>query len=255
MKNSPLTEHMRLNRFISQAGVCARRAADALIQAGYITVNGQRVSTLGYQVTPEDVIKYRDQVLSIKQHSYILLNKPKDYITTTKDPQGRKTVLSLVKNAASVPLNPVGRLDRNTTGLLLLTNDGTLAHQLSHPTSQITKLYDVVLNKPLSAVDFEKIQAGVLLEDRTASVDQLAVVSQDRRNIGLAMHMGRNRVVRRIFEHLNYEVMRLDRVMYACLTKKNLPRGKWRVLTSQEVHQLKKLSALPASYANTLRVQ
>lgn len=235
MKQESLSQGIRLNKFISHAGVCARRAADMLIQAGHITVNGQKVNTLGYKVTPQDVVRYRDQVLTADKHIYILLNKPKDYITTTKDPKERKTVLQLIKNACEERVYPVGRLDRNTTGLLLFTNDGALATKLAHPASKLEKLYHVVLNKPLSEVDYEKIKAGVVLEDGIAHVDQLEIVEEDRRSIGLAIHMGRNRVIRRIFEQLHYEVVKLDRVMYAHLTKKDLPRGKWRLLTQQEV--------------------
>ena len=235
MKQESLSQDIRLNKFISHAGVCARRAADTLIQAGHITVNGQKVNTLGHKVTPQDVVRYRDQVLTADKHIYILLNKPKDYITTTKDPKERKTVLQLIKNACEERVYPVGRLDRNTTGLLLFTNDGALATKLAHPASKLEKLYHVVLNKPLSEVDYEKIKGGVVLEDGIAHVDQLEIVEADRRSIGLAIHMGRNRVIRRIFEQLHYEVVKLDRVMYAHLTKKDLPRGKWRLLTQQEV--------------------
>jgi 23S rRNA pseudouridine2605 synthase len=199
------------------------------------------VSTLGYKITPQDVVKYRDHVLKIDKHVYILLNKPKDYITTTEDPKGRKTVLQLVKNACQERVYPVGRLDRNTTGLLLLTNDGALAKQLAHPTSNIKKLYHVVLNKPISKADFEKIKAGVVLEDGVVDIDQLELVAQDRKSIGLEIHIGRNRIVRRLFEHLHYEVVKLDRVMYAHLTKKDLPRGQWRLLTQQEVRRLSHL--------------
>jgi 23S rRNA pseudouridine2605 synthase len=234
-------QSIRLNKFISHAGVCARRAADALIQAGHITVNGKKVNTLGYKVTPQDVVKYRDHVLKEDKHIYILLNKPKDYITTTQDPKARKTVLQLVKNACHERVYPVGRLDRNTTGLLLLTNDGALAKKLAHPSSNLAKLYHVMLNKPLSQEDYEKIKVGVLLEDGIAHVDQLEIVEQDRQSIGLEIHMGRNRVVRRIFEHLHYDVVKLDRVKYAHLTKKDLPRGKWRLLTQQEVNYLNRL--------------
>lgn len=240
-KQKELSQSIRLNKFISHAGVCARRAADILIQAGHITVNDQKVNTLGYQVTPEDVVKYRNQVLKADKCTYILLNKPKDYITTAKDPQERKTVLQLIKNACQERVYPVGRLDRYTTGLLLLTNDGALAKKLAHPASNIQKLYHVVLNKPLSKADFEKIKTGVVLEDGVAHVDQLEIVEQDRRSIGLAIHMGRNRVIRRIFEQLHYEVVKLDRVMYAHLTKKDLPRGKWRLLTQQEIHRFNHL--------------
>ena len=232
---------IRLNKLISNAGVCARRAADTLIQTGQITVNGKLVTTLGYKVLPQDVVKYQGQVLQASKPTYVLLNKPKDYITTNQDPQGRKTVLQLVKNACSERIYPVGRLDRSTTGLLLLTNDGELAKKLAHPAGNVKKLYHVVLDKPLSKADFEQIKAGVELEDGVAQVDKLELVTQDSKNIGLEIHMGRNRVIRRIFAQLHYEVIKLDRVMYAHLTKKNLPRGKWRMLTTKEVKQLKYL--------------
>ena len=238
MEPEKLSKSIRLNQFISHAGVCARRAADMLIRAGHITVNGQKVNTLGYKVNPQDVVKYRDQLLKTDKHIYILLNKPKNYITTTEDPKGRKTVLQLIKNTCQERVYPVGRLDRNTTGLLLLTNDGVLAKHLAHPASNIQKLYHVVLNKPISKADFEKVKAGVALEDGVVHVDQLEIVEQDCRNVGLAIHMGRNRVIRRLFEKLNYEVVKLDRVMYAHLTKKDLPRGRWRMLTQQEVNRL-----------------
>ncbi|MEM9416887.1 MAG: pseudouridine synthase [Bacteroidota bacterium] len=235
------SKSIRLNKLISNAGVCARRAADALIQAGKITVNGQIVTTLGYQVAPHDVVQYQGQTLKTSKPVYVLLNKPKDYITTMQDPQGRKTVLQLVKNACPERIYPVGRLDRYTTGLLLLTNDGDLAKKLAHPTSNVKKLYHVLLNRPLSDADFDQIKAGVVLEDGVAQVDKLEIVEQDRTSIGLEIHMGRNRVVRRIFEHLGYKVVKLDRVLYGHLTKKDLARGKWRMLTDREVRQLKHL--------------
>ncbi len=241
MEQETLSQSIRLNKFISHAGICARRAADVLIKAGHITVNGQKVTTLGYKISPQDVVKYRNQVLKTHKCIYILLNKPKDYITTTKDPEGRKTVLQLIKNACQERVYPVGRLDRNTTGLLLFTNDGALAKHLAHPTSNIKKLYHVVLDKPMSKADFEKVKAGVVLEDGVVYVDQLEIVTQDRRSIGLEIHMGRNRVIRRLFEHLHYEVVKLDRVMYAHLTKKDLPRGQWRLLTQQEVRRFNHL--------------
>lgn len=242
MKQAISSQNIRLNKFISHAGVCARRAADTLIKAGHITVNGQKVHTLGYKVTPQDVVKYRDQVLKADKYVYILLNKPKDYITTTKDTKDRKTVLHLIKNACQERLYPVGRLDRNTTGLLLLTNDGLLANKLAHPTSNIQKLYHVVLNRPLSEADCERIKTGIILEDGLAHVDQLEVAESDRRSMGLVIHMGRNRVIRRIFEQLHYEVVKLDRVIYAHLTKKNLSRGSWRFLTPQEISRLRYLA-------------
>jgi 23S rRNA pseudouridine2605 synthase len=235
VEREALPEYIRLNKFISNAGVCARRAADILIQAGHVTVNGKKVNTVGYKVTPQDVVHYRNRALKIEKHVYILLNKPKNYITTTKDERGRRTVLQLVQHACQERVYPVGRLDYNTTGLLLLTNDGAFSKKLAHPASNIKKLYHVVLNKPISPVDFEKIKKGIVLEDGVAHVDQLEIVGQDRSSIGLEIHMGRNRVIRRIFECLQYEVVKLDRVMYAHLTKKDLPRGKWRFLTQQEV--------------------
>jgi len=239
------SRRIRLNKVISHAGICARRAADALIQAGHITVNGQKMTTLGYQVAPHDVVKYRGQVLKATDFTYILLNKPKDYISTVEDPQGRKTVLQLVQKASVGRIYPVGRLDRNTTGLLLLTNDGALASRLCHPASQVQKLYHVVLDKPLHPHDLEKIRAGVVLEDGLVRVDKLESTAHDPRSLGLAIHMGRNRVIRRLFEHLDYQVVQLDRVMYAHLTKKDLPRGRWRRLTTQEVRQLKALALQP----------
>ncbi|MCU0318391.1 MAG: rRNA pseudouridine synthase [Amoebophilaceae bacterium] len=235
MERETPSKQIRLNKFISHAGVCARRAADILIQSGHITVNGRKVNTLGYKVTPQDVVHYRNQVLKTEKHVYILLNKPKNYITTTKDEKGRRTVLQLVQHACQERVYPVGRLDCDTTGLLLFTNDGALSKKLTHPSSNIKKLYHVVLDKPISQADCEKIRRGIVLEDGVAYVDQLEIVGQDRSSIGLEIHMGRNRIIRRIFEHLHYGVIKLDRVMYAHLTKKDLPRGKWRLLTQQEV--------------------
>ena len=232
------SKRIRLNKLISNAGVCVRRVADTLIQTGQITVNGKLITTLGYKVTPQDVVKYRGQVLQARKPVYILLNKPKDYITTNQDPQGRKTVGQLVKHACPERIYPIGRLDRNTTGLLLMTNDGALAKKLAHPASNVKKLYHVVLDKPLSEADCAQVKAGVALEDGIAQVDKLEVAEQDRRSIGLEIHIGRNRMIRRIFEQLDYEVAKLDRVMYAHLTKKDLPRGKWRFLTQREVQCL-----------------
>lgn len=239
------TRLVRLNKLISNAGICARRAADKLIQTGQITVNDKPVTILGYKVSPQDVVKYRGQTLPDSQRVYILLNKPKDYITTSQDPQGRKTVLQLVESACSERIYPVGRLDRNTTGLLLLTNDGALAEKLSHPASNVKKLYYVVLDKPLSEADYKQIEAGVLLEDGLATIDKLAIAEQDRKSIGLEIHIGRNRIVRRIFEQLGYKVIKLDRVMYGHLTKKGLQRGKWRFLTQREVGLFNYLRSVP----------
>ena len=227
---------IRLNKFISHAGICARRAADALIQSGHISVNGQKVHTLGYKVTPHDIVTYHNQVIKPEKQIYILLNKPKDYITTTTDPRDRKTVLELIQPACDERVYPIGRLDRKTTGLLLLTNDGTLANKLTHPSHHIKKLYHVLLDKPLRMIDYEKIKAGVVLEDGVAHVDQLDILRDC--SIRMEIHMGRNRVIRRIFEQLGYTVVKLDRRMYACLGINGLARGKWRLLTDHEVKHL-----------------
>jgi 23S rRNA pseudouridine2605 synthase len=230
---------IRLNRYIANSGVCSRREADELIGLGEITVNGNVVTELGYKVGKDDVVKYGKKLLSPEKPVYILLNKPKDFITTTDDPQERKTVMSLVANACKERIYPVGRLDRNTTGLLLITNDGDLAKKLTHPSSKVKKLYQADLDKPLHSQDFDKILNGLKLEDGPVFVDALAYVSQDKSSIGIEIHEGRNRIVRRIFEHLGYDVVKLDRVMYAGLTKKDLPRGKWKFLSEKEVVQLK----------------
>ena len=235
----PSNGEIRLNKFISNAGICSRREADRLIQEGHITVNEQKVTQLGYRVPTDAAVKYRNKVLSPNRFVYVLLNKPKDCITTSQDPQGRRTVLQLTQNACSERIYPVGRLDRNTTGLLLLTNDGQLASKLAHPSSQTRKLYHVNLDKPITKADFNKIKQGIVLEDGVAHVDQISLVDQNSKSIGIEIHMGRNRIVRRIFEHLGYQVLQLDRVAYAHLTKKCLPRGHWRMLTQKEVHHLK----------------
>jgi 23S rRNA pseudouridine2605 synthase len=230
---------VRLNRYIANAGVCSRRDADVLIQSGEIKVNGNVVTEMGYQVKPGDVVKYGNRVLNREKMVYVLLNKPKDFITTTEDPEERRTVMDLVKEAADTRLFPVGRLDRNTTGLLLLTNDGELSEKLTHPSHNIKKIYEVHLDKPITEEDFNRVLEGVELEDGKAEVDELATVTPDRTVLGIELHLGRNRIVRRIFEHLGYEVIKLDRVMYAGLDKKDLPRGKWRYLSEKEVIRLK----------------
>ncbi|SFC73600.1 23S rRNA pseudouridine2605 synthase [Flexibacter flexilis DSM 6793] len=241
-KNEPdrsIEQGIRLNRYIANSGVCSRRDADKLIHDGLISVNGTVVTEMGFRVQPTDVVKYGKKKLSREKNVYVLLNKPKDFITTTDDPEERKTVMQLVASACEERIYPVGRLDRNTTGLLLLTNDGELADKLSHPSQKITKIYQVDLDKPLTEEDYEKIMAGLELEDGTAQVDELEILSPDRSILGIAIHIGRNRIVRRIFEHLGYDVVRLDRVMYAGLDKKNLSRGHWRYLTEKEVINLK----------------
>ncbi len=234
-------DEVRLNRFIANAGICSRRDADKLIEAGEIKVNNKVVTEMGYQVMPTDVVKYGNRRLNREKPAYVLLNKPKDFLTTTEDPQDRKTVMELVKNAGESRIYPVGRLDRNTTGLILLTNDGELADKLTHPSNEIEKIYQAELNKPLSDEDFEKIKEGLQLEDGEIKVDDLAKVTPDGYVIGVKIHSGKNRIVRRIFEHLGYEVTKLDRTTFAGLTKKDLPRGSWRYLTERELVKLKYL--------------
>ncbi|MBI3510363.1 MAG: pseudouridine synthase [Bacteroidetes bacterium] len=232
---------IRLNRFIANTGLCSRREADDLITAGVIKINGKIITELGTKVASGDVVHYGDQPLHRESLAYVLLNKPKDYITTTDDPQERKTVLHLVEGAGSERIYPVGRLDRQTTGLLLLTNDGDLATRLMHPRYGIRKIYHVSLDKNLRTEDFDAIVKGVELEDGFIKADELSFVGDgsDKKEIGLVLHSGRNRIVRRLFEHLGYIVLALDRVVYAGLTKKNLPRGRWRMLSQEEVGFLK----------------
>ena len=234
---------IRLNRFIANAGICSRRKADELIAAGVVSVNGEPVTELGFKVDPaKDTIRYNGEALKREKNVYVLLNKPKDYITTTDDPQERKTVMSLVEKASRERIYPVGRLDRNTTGLLLMTNDGDLAEKLSHPRNNITKLYQVELNKSLSQGDLNKIAFGIELEDGLIKPDQVSYVAGgSKKEVGIQIHSGKNRVVRRIFESLGYEVVKLDRVVYSHLTKKDLPRGRWRYLEEKEIIQLKHL--------------
>ena len=241
-ERKPPLELVRLNRFISNAGVCSRREADKLIESGKIKVNGKVVKELGTKVSKKDRVEYQGKRLSSERPVYVLLNKPKDFITTTKDPEGRKTVMQLVKTASSQRIYPVGRLDRKTTGLLLFTNDGELADKLTHPSYKAKKIYKVVLNKPISKEAFESIKSGVELEDGVVPVDDLALLTKDRKEVGIEVHVGWNRVIRRLFEKLGLEVIYLDRVVYAGLTKKDLPRGKWRYLTTAEIQRLKSRS-------------
>ncbi|TPE45594.1 pseudouridine synthase [Pontibacter mangrovi] len=230
---------IRLNRYIANAGVCSRREADVLIESGEIKVNGEVVTEMGYKVQPTDNVYYGKKLLSREKMVYVLLNKPKDFLTTTDDPEGRKTVMSLVANASKERIFPVGRLDRNTTGLLLFTNDGEVAQKLTHPSNNIKKIYQVELDKPITKADYVKVAEGVELEDGKAEVDDVAILGESNKFLGLEIHIGRNRIVRRIFEHLGYDVVSLDRVQYAGLTKKDVPRGEWRYLTEKEVIQLK----------------
>jgi 23S rRNA pseudouridine2605 synthase len=234
---------IRLNRYIANSGVCSRRKADELIIAGVVSVNGEVVTELGTRVDPsKDEIRYNGERLKREKMVYILLNKPKDYITTTEDPQERRTVMELVAKATRERIYPVGRLDRNTTGLLLLTNDGNLSEKLAHPRNNIRKIYHVELSKNLTQGDLNKIAFGLELEDGLIKPDEVTYVQgASKREIGIQIHSGKNRIVRRIFEHLGYEVVKLDRVIYANLTKKDLPRGRWRYLEEKEITQLKHL--------------
>lgn len=238
------TAEFPLNKYLAHCGVCARRKAVEHIQAGAVKVNKKVVLEPGYKVKKGDLVTFKGEVLEIQQKmEYLLLNKPKDCLTTTKDPRNRRTVMELVGNATGERVYPVGRLDRNTSGLLLLTNDGDLAQQLAHPSGRVKKVYHVTLDHPLTRNDFDHILSGVELEDGVMKVDALAFPDEeDHCQVGLEIHSGRNRIVRRLFEQLGYKVTQLDRVLYAGLTKKNLPRGKWRRLSEKEVRILKHLS-------------
>ncbi|NOT49667.1 MAG: rRNA pseudouridine synthase [Chitinophagaceae bacterium] len=235
---------MPLNKFIAHAGIAARRDAAEMVKKGLVKVNGQLITEPGHKVSAKDEVRVNGKKIFLaKNLVYILLNKPKDYITTTDDPQGRKTVIDLISKATGERIYPVGRLDRNTSGVLLLTNDGELAQKLTHPSNEVKKVYHVTLNRPLDKKDFDQILKGVTLEDGTASVDVLAYADiKDKTQIGVEIHSGRNRIVRRIFEHLKYDVKNLDRVTFAGLTKKNVERGKWRFLNEKEVRDLKHFS-------------
>jgi len=232
---------MRLNRFVAQSGICSRRDADALISAGRVQVNGKVITEMGFQVhTMRDKVQFDGKNIQPRSLVYILLNKPKNFITTTDDPEGRSTVLDLVKTATNERVYPVGRLDRNTTGLLLLTNDGDLAERLMHPSHKVRKIYMVRLNRKFEAEDMEKILGGIQLEDGPAQVDKISYVEgRDMDEVGVEIHSGRNRIVRRMFEALGYSVEALDRTLLGPLTKKNIPRGKWRILTDKEVNFLR----------------
>jgi 23S rRNA pseudouridine2605 synthase len=230
---------MRLNKYVANAGVCSRRDADIYIAAGNVTVNGKPVTEMGHKVKITDEVRFDGRLLNPEKKEYILLNKPKNFITTTRDEKGRRTVMELISNATKSRLVPVGRLDRNTTGLLLFTNDGDLAKKLTHPKYGVRKIYHVELSKNLKTDDLHKIQEGVMLEDGLIKVDEISYLNNaPKREVGVEIHSGKNRIVRRIFEQLGYEVVKLDRVIFANLTKKDLPRGHWRPLTSQEVINL-----------------
>ncbi|MBR0165721.1 MAG: rRNA pseudouridine synthase [Prevotella sp.] len=233
-------EPLRLNKFLANAGICSRREADEFIQAGVVTVNGEVVTELGTKILRTDEVKFHDQPVKIEKKVYVLLNKPKDYVTTSDDPQQRKTVMDLVKNACPERIYPVGRLDRNTTGVLLLTNDGDLASKLTHPKYLKKKIYHVFLDKNVTAHDLQQITDGIQLEDGEIKADDVQYASPtDKKQVGIEIHSGKNRIVRRIFESLGYRVQKLDRVQFAGLTKKNLKRGDWRYLTEEEVDRLR----------------
>lgn len=239
-KNKKESEDLiRLNKYVANSGICGRREADELISKGLVVVNGEVIKEMGFKVKKTDHVVFQGKKINPEKPVYVLLNKPKDFITTTEDPMERKTVMKLVENACEERIFPVGRLDRNTTGLLLFTNDGELAAKLSHPSNEIKKIYQVTLDKALTAKDQEDILEGLTLEDGDVKVDDLQVLSKDRNILGLEIHVGRNRIVRRIFAHLGYEVEALDRVMYAGLDKKDLKRGHYRFLSEQEVIRLK----------------
>ncbi len=230
---------VRLNKFISNSGICSRREADEYIEAGLVTVNGEIITQLGVKVNYSDDIRFNGERLKGEEKVYILMNKPKDYVTTMSDPNAEKTVMDIIEGKCPQRVFPVGRLDKMTTGVLLLTNDGDMAEKLTHPSNLQKKIYHVFLDKNLTSTDFDTILKGMTLEDGPVHADALSYVDNDESQVGLEIHSGRNRVVRRIFEHLDYKVKKLDRVFFAGLTKKNLRRGQWRFLTDQEVAMLR----------------
>ena len=233
---------MRLNRFIANAGVCSRREADTYIETGLVTINGKLVTQLGTRVMPGDEVRFDGRRLSAERKVYLLLNKPKDFVTTTDDPHAERTVMELIKDACEERIYPVGRLDKQTTGLLLFTNDGELSKKLTHPSHQKKKIYQVSLDKPVIKAHIEAIAEGIELEDGFIAADAVSYIDREAKTeIGIEIHSGKNRIVRRIFEHFGYRVKKLDRVFFAGLTKKNLPRGKWRILSEKEVKFLKML--------------
>ncbi len=242
-KGDPLptfSDDVRLNKYLSNAGVCSRRDADVLISTGVVTVNGKIVTEMGFKVSPTDVVKYDGGSIKAQQKRYVLLNKPKGFITTMEDPQGRKTVMSLVKKACKERIYPVGRLDKETTGLLLFTNDGDMAKKLTHPRHKASKIYHVTLNKRVAKEDLQKLMDGMKLEDGTTKFDKAEYVNNENsKEIGVELHSGKNRIVRRSFEAMGYVVVKLDRVTFSGLNKKDLPRGMYRILTEKEVSFLK----------------
>lgn len=240
-KKKSLTDEMRLNRFIANAGVCSRREADTFIAAGMVTVNGKPVTELGVKVKPSDEVRFDGRKLNPEKKVYLLLNKPKNFVTTTEDPHADKIVMDLVKDACPERIYPVGRLDRNTTGVLLFTNDGDLSKRLTHPSHNMKKVYQVSLDKPVEKNHLEDILNGIDLEDGRIAADDISFINnEEKTEVGIEIHSGRNRIVRRIFENFGYRVKKLDRVYFAGLTKKNLPRGKWRFLSENEMLFLKR---------------
>ena len=239
MKKEDLS--IRLNRFIAMCGICSRRKADLLIEKGQVKINGNLITSLGTKVNPKDIVKVDGKKIMLERKRYIVLNKPKGYITTMSDERGRQTVLSLIKDSYKERIVPVGRLDRNTTGLLLFTNDGILAKKLMHPKYEIKKIYNVELNRDLCKEDFEAIINSIKLSDGPVIVDNLEYNGSNKK-LKIEIHIGKNRIIRRLFEHLGYNVEKLDRIEYACLTKKQLPMGKWRVLTNVELKELNRIT-------------
>lgn len=240
--SKPATEStgIRLNKYIANSGVCSRRQADTYIEHGSVTVNDKLVTEMGYKVQPNDQVRFDNSLISIEKSRYILLNKPKNYITTMEDERGRKTVMDLIANATKERIYPVGRLDRNTTGLLLFTNDGDLAKKLTHPKHNVRKLYHASLDKKLSLSDLDKLRGEVIIEGKKVFIDAVSYVEGERKTeVGIEIHSGRNRIVRKIFESMGYSVTKLDRVLFSGLTKRNLPRGRWRELTELELNNLK----------------
>ncbi len=234
------TKDIRLNRYIANSGICSRREADEYIAAGHITVNDRVVKEVGTKVNRSDIVRFKGRKLNPEKKVYLLLNKPRDFITTVDDPYAKRTVMELVRNSCRERIYPVGRLDRHTTGLLLFTNDGELTKKLTHPSHKVIKIYQVGLDRPLEREDMEKIAKGVELDDGPVSVDEISYIdAADRSEVGIQLHSGKNRIIRRIFKHFDYKVVRLDRVFFAGLTKKNLPRGKWRFLNYKEINRLK----------------
>ncbi len=233
------SDSIRLNKYVANSGICSRREADTFIAEGKVKVNNKVVREMGHKVQPNDVVAFEGNIINREKVIYVLLNKPRGFITTMDDPKDRRTVMELVKKACDERIYPIGRLDRNTTGLLLFTNDGTLAKRLTHPSHKVKKIYKITLNKAITEEHFLQIEGGITLEDGPVAVDKIAILTPDAMSLGIEIVVGKNRIVRRIFEHLGYEVIKLDRTVYAGLTKKDLPRGKWRYLAEKEVIRLK----------------